>query len=726
MPLRNLILVTAGATAPRYSPVGWIDTPSDLLTIEEAKDIARQLTSHAIEFDQVYSAPATRTVQLAAALIGASADCDKVVVKCGGLVDRHWGGLVTSVDGLPVAPKAADIYAATAAMDAKPSPQEVTAPEGVSTDVSAESLDDVVARVKASFESTIFPALASSTHGVVVVCDPVVLRVLAVVAGAAEAATLIPAAPTAEVVAAAIAAAEPIATAASLPAPTADSVAAFFAEYGYVPTTSDTVALRGVAAGRRGCEVVVYALDACTNASSKTCIGALDRVPLDINSGPLAALGAEFVDAELGGTIMGPPEYDNGPWLLANADAVVTHGRTWLRLLDSALEAAGGEDELRSSARAAAHPAAPEFPAVAGGWFAPMSEHAKWQPQLQGLFEDARGALAVYKKPSELVTRFARICRHDAERIWRSPRMREVHCRALLGLAPADPHSAGERHARTRVAAVSPLSPTSASKWDTTTDGTMGPGPIGTSFVVRTGNYFQPASFVLALLRLGMPLGDAVRCLSTIATVDKYLPGHYVEESAGNHVDCLIAVDVARAHVEDVAKHLFDTLGYPYQAFMPKWFSALCVPLLPYDLQMRYMDAFCEHGVVFLFRFVVAVFRTLRESLLSRKSASDVSPILSFKPTAVSRAELEAIVDAAVADRDVQITPEDLLRRRHEAFNGRVRNMLERTREMNAAATESESEEDASDEEDEEDCVGCGGAPAIRCEVREFVVYCEP
>ena len=139
-------------------------------------------------------------------------------------------------------------------------------------------------------------------------------------------------------------------------------------------------------------------------------------------------------------------------------------------------------------------------------------------------------------------------------------------------------------------------------------------------------DYHQGLGYICSLLILLFDDETILRILLRICREDKYTPGYWYAAPEAYVRDAMVYARLLGEREPEVAALLQQACVVP-EAYASKWFIGLCVHVLPFAALFRFVEAFLEHGHIFLFKFALALVSRVKERLLSFKP-TDVNLIL--------------------------------------------------------------------------------------------------
>jgi len=290
-----------------------------------------------------------------------------------------------------------------------------------------------------------------------------------------------------------------------------------------------------------------------------------------------------------------------------------------------------------------------------------LERMAKWPALVEGLKVEH---VTEWPAPSEISEEHQRIVARDAERTFRDTKQREVQTRVL------------------------------------------------TAMIKRFNDYQQGLGYVASLLLLGLDESTTFSLVSHFNSEEHYIKAFWKQEAIACATDAFVFQHLLKKHFPKVAAHL-DRALFP-DTYAQKWFSGLCIHVLPFRALFPFFESFLQHGSRYLFQFALSLIQHLEEHLLKTEAsnAAVLYDMLRLDPTKVK------FVDEALALSIVEGTVKyesalkevDLAALRAKVYNETLKPRLEAAKRF--AQAKKEEEEDDEDDEDEE---GGGGEECQLC-----------
>ncbi|MES1920999.1 TBC1 domain member 4 [Bonamia ostreae] len=146
----------------------------------------------------------------------------------------------------------------------------------------------------------------------------------------------------------------------------------------------------------------------------------------------------------------------------------------------------------------------------------------------------------------------------------------------------------------------------------------------------RFEEYQQNVTFICSFLLLFLRPRFAAAVMIKLYEDELLLPGHFKAASEGAKVDMLLFMQLARREGRcNAAVAKLDREGVPPD-FLKKWFSGLCVHVLPLAALFEYFEFFAEEGFLACLKFGLAAFIKLEEEIVASKDIQDTMAVLHF------------------------------------------------------------------------------------------------
>jgi hypothetical protein len=141
-----------------------------------------------------------------------------------------------------------------------------------------------------------------------------------------------------------------------------------------------------------------------------------------------------------------------------------------------------------------------------------------------------------------------------------------------------------------------------------------------------TKDYHQGLGYITSLLVLVFDDETCERILLRVCREPKYTPGYWHAAPEAYVRDAMVYARLVGEREPEVASLLQQACVVP-EAYASKWFIGLCVHVLPFRALFPFVEAFLEHGHLFLFQFALALVSRVKDRLLTFRP-TDVNLIL--------------------------------------------------------------------------------------------------
>eukprot|EP00727_Mastigamoeba_balamuthi_P012162 m51a1_g7569 hypothetical protein (372) ;mRNA; r:167632-169610 len=216
------------------------------------------------------------------------------------------------------------------------------------------------------------------------------------------------------------------------------------------------------------------------------------------------------------------------------------------------------------------------------------------------------------------------------------------------------------------------------------------------------GDYSQSLGYVASLLVLFVPEAQAYDALAALNAAPMYLPGYWKHEAFALNTDAYVFGSLLDKANAEVAAHL-KAACIPPETYCQKWFSGLCIHVLPFANLFDFMDGFVEGGFRFSMQFGLSLMNQMKKAILETP-ITDVTRlfgILRLDPEVVPDCDYAAIVAGAADFKEVcALTDAQYKDLREKMYDTHLRARVEASKRR--AEEESDDEIVFSDEEDEE------------------------
>uniref|UniRef100_A0A7S4C9Y5 Rab-GAP TBC domain-containing protein n=1 Tax=Eutreptiella gymnastica TaxID=73025 RepID=A0A7S4C9Y5_9EUGL len=215
------------------------------------------------------------------------------------------------------------------------------------------------------------------------------------------------------------------------------------------------------------------------------------------------------------------------------------------------------------------------------------------------------------------------------------------------------------------------------------------------SLAVEFKNYAQAMSYVGGFLMLMHDEETSVAMMRVLNGNPKYIPGYWTTEAIAFATDAYVFLPLLEAHEPEVAKLLKEKFCIMPETYLQKWWVALCIQSLPFELGVVYLKHFFEGGYIFLFQFAIALHWHFKEKLLAAKDHAEVYSILRLERKVLQETP---ITEAVFAQALTYSFPDlDIDKARQTAYDTHLKARIERARQL------AEEDDDLSDFDDEDE-----------------------
>ena len=214
---------------------------------------------------------------------------------------------------------------------------------------------------------------------------------------------------------------------------------------------------------------------------------------------------------------------------------------------------------------------------------------------------------------------------------------------------------------------------------------------------IRFEDYSQGMGFVASFLLLFLEPAKTEEIIRCVNSDPKFIPGYWKNEAVGFATDAYVFGHLLAERHPRLAQHL-DACYMQPEMYCQKWFTALCVHVLPYEYVFDFFDGFFRHGFKYLFQFALALTDALEDRLLATTNPGELLALLRLDRE-VFDTPLDYAAVLAAADT-IDVDHHDYKALREEMFEKHLRPRMERAR---RAAEEDSDDEIVFSSEDEED-----------------------
>lgn len=214
---------------------------------------------------------------------------------------------------------------------------------------------------------------------------------------------------------------------------------------------------------------------------------------------------------------------------------------------------------------------------------------------------------------------------------------------------------------------------------------------------IRFEDYSQGMGFVASFLLLFLEPAKTEEIIRCVNSDPKFIPGYWKNEAVGFATDAYVFGYLLAERRPRLAHHLSACYMQP-EMYCQKWFTALCVHVLPFEYVFDFLDGFFRLGFRFLFQFALALMDALEPRLLDTTNPGELLALLRLDRDVVGTSlDYAAIIKDAYA---IDVNHYDYPALREEMFEKYLRPRMERAA---RAAEEDSDDEIVFSSEDEED-----------------------
>eukprot|EP00301_Raphidiophrys_heterophryoidea_P016995 c2673_g1_i1.p1 GENE.c2673_g1_i1~~c2673_g1_i1.p1 ORF type:complete len:663 (-),score=148.76 c2673_g1_i1:485-2371(-) len=125
----------------------------------------------------------------------------------------------------------------------------------------------------------------------------------------------------------------------------------------------------------------------------------------------------------------------------------------------------------------------------------------------------------------------------------------------------------------------------------------------------HVGDYHQSVCQIAAFLSLTLPQGKVLKIMLQLYH-PKYLGGYFVNGAEMFVCDIRVWVSLLKRH-HCFAEKALHNAGVIPEAYLPRWFMSVFVDTLPFHSLFDVFEQFLRHGIVFLFKYGLALINSL-------------------------------------------------------------------------------------------------------------------
>lgn len=237
------------------------------------------------------------------------------------------------------------------------------------------------------------------------------------------------------------------------------------------------------------------------------------------------------------------------------------------------------------------------------------------------------------------------------------------------------------------------------------------------------GDYSQGLGFVASFVSLFL---EEARAMTVVRAANAMLPGYWKHEAVGFATDAYVFMHLLERRNPDLARHLAGLFVLP-EMYSQKWFTNLCVHVLPFENVFSVFDGFfaplsssspsspssCPSpgsggssqaivGFRFLFQFALSLMSRLEADLIATKDVGHILGILRLDKAHVKTpVDFAEVIESA---KKIDVTTGiDFDRLRTEMFEKHLRTRIERAQRVKEEEEKKEAERKAAGEEEDSD-----------------------
>ncbi|GAB65616.1 TBC domain containing protein [Plasmodium cynomolgi strain B] len=221
-----------------------------------------------------------------------------------------------------------------------------------------------------------------------------------------------------------------------------------------------------------------------------------------------------------------------------------------------------------------------------------------------------------------------------------------------------------------------------------------------------TNDYHQGISFISSFLLLFLEPREVVKIITGLHRY--YLPGYFKAMPKAYVRDSRVFLSILNHFHPNLYEHIKNLITP--EAFVSKWFIGLNVHVLTFESLMLFFEHLLKEGEIFLFKYSIALCRTLELEIMNTNDVSKLLALLRLDqklfPNDYKKSEAQKIGDFFLniieASLKVDMTNIDLDKLREEACE-QMRLEEERRKQIEMERLLTDDEIIFSDEEEEED-----------------------
>ena len=222
-----------------------------------------------------------------------------------------------------------------------------------------------------------------------------------------------------------------------------------------------------------------------------------------------------------------------------------------------------------------------------------------------------------------------------------------------------------------------------------------------TQMNVEFGDYSQGFGFVASFLYLFMDEKKAQQMLIKVNSDEKYIPGYWKETAIGFATDAYVFDHLLKKIRPGLSEHLAKSYILP-EMYCQKWFTNLCVHVLPFENVFQICDNFFAEGYTFLFKFAISLMGHLEKDLMKTNDPGALLGVLRLDKKYLSEPLCYEQIIREAKDIDVT-TGVDYPALRKELFEKYLKPRFDRIQKQKEEEELDDDEITFSDEDEDED-----------------------
>ncbi|GAW80104.1 GTPase-activating protein [Plasmodium gonderi] len=221
-----------------------------------------------------------------------------------------------------------------------------------------------------------------------------------------------------------------------------------------------------------------------------------------------------------------------------------------------------------------------------------------------------------------------------------------------------------------------------------------------------TNDYHQGISFISSFLLLFLEPKEVIKIITGLHKY--YLPGYFKAMPKAYVRDSRVFLSILNNFHPNLYEHIKNLITP--EAFVSKWFIGLNVHVLTFESLMLFFEYLLKEGEIFLFKYSIALCRTLEQEIMNTNDVSKLLELLRLDqklfPNDYKKSETQKIGDFFLniieASLKVDMSNIDLVKLREEAC-AQMRLEEERRKQIEMERLLTDDEIIFSDEEEDED-----------------------